>query len=314
MAITKEQREQRRHYLGSSDMPTIMNVSPYKNTAVDVYWSKVAEKLEDESTESMSVGTWLEKPLIEWAAGELGVEVTTKPRTLFKVATKGDGAGVLAANNDALILGKDAGIEAKFASGELARGYGEAFSDEVPDHVIVQTQHQMYCSGLDLVYVALATPSYYGLERRLYTVPRDDALIAKLVTFGVEWWEKYVKTKTPPGPDAVPPLYVLKALSREKGKLVEWGKEEAALVEIFESFKAEEKTAKVEKENAKAAVIFALGDAETGKLPDGRRVTYEAHDTDRFDSKGFRAADPATAAKWTKTTSSRTMYVKKAKK
>lgn len=314
MTITAEQREQRRHYLGSSDMPTIMGVSPYKNTPVDIYWSKVTEKVPDDETESMSVGTWLEKPLIEWAAGELGVEVTTNPDDLHKVATVGDGAGVFAVNNDALILGKDAGIEAKFASGELAQGYGESGTDEVADHTIVQTQHQMYCSDLQMVYVALATPSYYGLDRKLYVVPRDDHLIEKLVTFGMDWWNKYVRTKTPPGPDATPPLYVLKALNREKGKVIEWSDAELALVEKFEEWKAEEKEAKSQKDKKKAELLFALGDAEIGKLPDGRRVTYEAHDTSRFDTKGFRAADPETAAKWAKTTSSRTMYIKKPKK
>ena len=313
MSITPEQREQRRGYLGSSDMPTIMGVSPYKQTAVDVYWSKVAEKLPDEETTAMSVGTWLEQPLIEWAAGELGVEVTTDPNDLHKVATVGDGAGVFASNNDSLILGKDAGIEAKFASGELAKGYGEAGTDEVPDHTIIQVQHQMYCSELELVYVALATPSYYGLERRLYTVPRDDAVIEMIVQFGVNWWDTFVKTKTPPGPDATPPLYVLKALHREKGKVIKFGEEEQALVDLFNDFKVEEKTTKVHKENVKSRILFALGDAEIGMLPDGRRVTYEAHDTNRFDAKGFRAADPKLAAKWMKKTSSRTMYVKKGK-
>ena len=220
---------------------------------------------------------------------------------------------MLASNNDALILDNDAGIEAKFASGELAKGYGGAGTDEVPDHVIVQTQHQMYCSDLDVVYVALATPSYYGLDRRIYTVPRDDSLIADLVKFGVEWWDKYVKTETPPGPSATPPLYVLKALQREKGKVIELGEAGADMVEVFEQYKAEEKEAKSLKDKKKAELIFALGDAEIGKLPDGRRVTYEAHDTNRFDAKGFRAADPEAAAKWMNTTSSRTMYVKKGK-
>lgn len=311
MSITPEQREQRRGYLGSSDMAPIMDLSPYKQTGVDIYWSKVAEKLPDEETDCQSVGTWLEGPLVEWAAEELGVEVTTDPDDLRKVATVGDGAGVFAANNDALILGKDAGIEAKFASGDLAKGYGEAGTDEIPDHVIVQTQHQMYCSDLQVVYVALATPSYYGLDRRMYTVPREDALIEQLVTFGMDWWNKYVVTKTPPGPNATPPLYVLKALHREKGKVVDLGEIGADLVEFFEQYKAEEKECKSRKDKKKAEIIFALGDAEIGKLPDGRRVTYEAHDTNRFDMKGFRAADPTLAAKWTKTTSSRTMYIKK---
>jgi putative phage-type endonuclease len=313
MAITAEQREQRRHYLGSSDMPVIMNVSPYKQTPQDVYWSKVADKLPDEPTESMNIGNWLEGPLVKWAAETLELEVDTEPENLFQVAGEGDGAGIFAANNDALVLERDAGIEAKFVNGELAKAFGEPYSDEVPDHVIVQVQHQMYCSGLQMVYVATAMPSFFGVERRIYTVPRDQQLIDTLVTFGMEWWVEHIEKKIPPDESAAPPMYVLKAMDRVAGSTCELTGREQLLVDQLEQVKAEKKETDKEIERLKAGLIFALGDNENGKLPDGRIVTYKEVITNRFDAKAFRKVNPTTASKFTNTSSSRRLTIKKVK-
>ncbi|MCJ7777783.1 MAG: YqaJ viral recombinase family protein, partial [Sedimentisphaerales bacterium] len=169
MPITEAQRQTRRKYLGSSDTPIIMNLSPFKKTERDIYWSKVVDLPEDDAPDYMQVGNWLEGPIIEWAAGELGVQVNRVPEQLSFVSKD----GLFAANHDALIVGKDEGIEGKYANGEMAKSYGDPFTDQVPDHVIIQTQHQMYVSELSKVYVALAVPSYYAVDRRLYIVKRD---------------------------------------------------------------------------------------------------------------------------------------------
>jgi predicted phage-related endonuclease len=100
MPITEAQRQIRRKYLGSSDTPVIMNLSPFKKTENDIYWSKVAELPEDDAPDYMQVGNWLEGPIIEWAADELGVEITREPKDLFHVEPM---VGILAANHDSMI-------------------------------------------------------------------------------------------------------------------------------------------------------------------------------------------------------------------
>jgi len=305
--ITEAQRQNRSKYLGSSDTPVIMNLSPFKKTADDIYWSKVAELPDDDTPDYMSVGNWLEGPILEWAAGELGVKITTMPKYLFHVK---DG-GVFAANHDSLIIGKNESIEGKYANGEMAQTYGEPFTDQVPDYIIVQVQHQMYVSDLTKVYVALATPSYYGIDRRLYVVPRDEQIIETIVDYGQKWWEKHVLTKTPPNGDGIPPIYVLKAIERRSGaqirlpdEAVNWANRRIELKEQIKTL-----TAEVEAEDAK--LIHALGDAEIGLLSDKRKVTYQQYVSNQFDTKRFKLEHPELAPDYTSKSSYRTLYIKK---
>lgn len=308
--ITAEQRQQRRRFLGSSDSPVIMGLSPYKSTPTDIFWSKLAD-VPDEATESMAVGNWLEGPMIQWAAAELGVEVTTKPKDLFHVAEHGEGADLFAANHDALILGKPEGIEAKFANGEMAQAYGEPGSDQVAYHVLVQCQHQCYVSELDRVHVALAVPGYWGVERRLYCVPRDDELIRMIVDFGRQWWFDHIEKQTPPDGQTTPPLYVLKALERKAGvqirlpdEAVNWANQRTALKENM-------KVLESQVEEIDARLIHALGEAEIGLLGDGRKVTYQQYESNRLDSKRLRQERPEVAQEYMSKSLYRTLYVKK---
>lgn len=308
--ITAEQRKQRRKFLGSSDLPVIMNLSPYKRTPADIFWSKVAD-VPDEATESMGTGNWLERPMVQWAAAELGVQVTIDPDDLFRVAEHGEGADLFMANHDALVIGKPEGIEAKFANGEMAQAYGEPGSDQVAYHVTVQCQAQCYVSDLERVYVPLAVPSYYGVERRLYCVPRDDELIRLIVDFGRRWWFEHIEQKTPPDGQTFPPLYVLKALERKAGaqirlpdEAVQWSDERISLKEQIKALEAGV-------ENIDAKLIHALGNAEIGLLADGRKVTYNQYESRRMDSKRLALERPEVAAEYMSTSHYRTLYIKK---
>lgn len=308
--ITAEQRQQRRHYLGSSDSPIIMGLSPFKVRPLDVYWSKVAE-VPDESTDYMETGNWLEGPLIQWAAGGLGVKVTTDPDDLFAVAQEGEGADLFAANHDSLIIGQPASIESKFANGEMAQAYGEPGTDHVAYHVLVQCQHQCYVSNLECVHVALAVPSYYGVERRLYCVRRDDELIRMIVDFGHRWWCEHVEKQVPPDGQTTPPLYVLKTLERKAGAQIRLPDEAVTWADQRITLKENIKALTAEVEDIDARLIHALGDAEIGLLPDGRKVTYQQYDSSRIDGKRLREERPDVAAEYMSKSSYRTLYVKK---
>lgn len=310
MPITQTQRQVRRKYLGSSDTPVIMNLPdlPYKKTASDVYWSKVAELPDDDSSKPKTTGNRLEKDLIAWTGEELGVEIITDPEQLFHVS----GDGLLAANHDALIVDRDEGIEAKYRNGENAKSFGEPYTDQVADDVIIQVQHQMYCSELSKVYVPVAVPSYWGIDYRLYIVQRDEDLIKTIVKFGHEWWEKHVKTKTPPNGDGVPPMYVLKALERRAGAQIRLPEEAVKWADRRTELKEQIKSLVKEVEAEDARLIHALGDAEVGLLPNSKRkVTYHQYESSRFDGKRFRLEHPEIAPDYMSKSFYRTLYIKK---
>jgi len=175
MPITEHQRQARRSKLGSSDAPAIVGVSPWL-TAQQVYWSKKVDQ-PDTGTASMATGNRMEKPLVEFAEDELGVKAI---RNQYRVS-KGSDGGVLAANIDALIAGCPyEAIECKYVGQDSAGDWGQVGTDEVPEHVIVQVQHQMHCANLERVWVAAAVAGY-SLDWRLYCVERHDVLIKAIV-------------------------------------------------------------------------------------------------------------------------------------
>ena len=69
MALTEVQRAARRHHLGSSDAAAILGLDPWRN-AGDVYWSKVLDTADEEST-AMRAGNLLEGAICQFAAQEL---------------------------------------------------------------------------------------------------------------------------------------------------------------------------------------------------------------------------------------------------
>jgi len=297
--------------LGSSDMPVLMGVSPYSKTPADVYWSKVGGLPDEKPEQYKQTGNWLEDSMLDWAAEELGVSII---RNQFRVARGGPAAQIFAANCDALIRDKEEGLEAKFANGEMALRYGEPGTGEVPDDIVVQVQHQMYCAGLQRVWVPVAVPSYWGIDRRLYRVERDEDLIKMISEFGRDWWNEHVVNEVPPEGAETPPMQVLKALDRRLGKSVDLGADVAALIDRHKQLQAAGKACEREIDEIKAQIIHALGDAEIGFLPDGQKITYYQYERAKFDQKRLERERPEIATQYAGKSFYRTLYVKAAKR
>jgi len=306
--ITPEQRQRRQKHLGSSDMPVIMGLYPYSTTPNDVYWSKVSPLPADDGEDYLTIGNYMEKVLIRFAADELGQEVLhEKEEDLYHVGAN----PLFAANLDGLLADRSAAVECKYCNAEYAQGYGDEGSDQVPDHVLIQCQHQMYCAGLDRVYVAVAMAGY-SLSLRLFHVDRDPEIIQMIVDFGSEWWKEHVEAQVPP--EEVTPMYVLKAKQRVPFRAVDLDASLIALVDQFYALKAQGKDVETQAEHLKARIIDALGDAEIGHLPDGRMLTYQQYSRSGFDKKRFEREHPQLATQYATRSFYRTLYVKTAKK
>ncbi len=302
--ITPEQRQRRQKHLGSSDLPIIMGLYPYATTPNDVYWSKVAPLPEDDGPDYLTVGNYMEKVLIQFAADELRQGVI---QDTYHVADN----PLFAANLDGLLADRSAAVECKYCNAEFAQGYGDEGSDQVPDHVLIQCQHQMYCAGLNRVYVAVAMAGY-SLSLRLFHVDRDPEIIQMIVDFGSKWWEDHVVAQVPP--DEVTPMYVLNARKRVPLGAVDLEADLIELIDQFEALKAQGKDTESQAEQLKARIIDALGDAEIGHLPDGRMLTYQQYSRGGFDKKRFEREHPQLATQYATRSFYRTLYVKTAKK
>jgi putative phage-type endonuclease len=290
--ISPEQREARRRYIGSSDVPAILGMSPWA-TAADVWLAKTND-LPDKPNASMRMGTLLERPLLDYAAEDLGVPLA---RDLMLVET-GE-KPLFAANLDAAVLAPAGDpvelVEAKTSGiigGNVDEAWGEDGTDEVPDHVLLQVQEQMHVARVEVTHV-------YALLARVgvrhYIVPRDEAIIDAIRQRGREFWDRYVVTRTPP-PDSVPSLDLVRRVRREPNKITAM---DLHVVERWLAAKAAAKTADDEREQAEALLHVFMGDAEAGDCALGR-VSFKPQTAKRLDLDALRRELPDVAQRFTR--------------
>ena len=269
MPITVKQREQRRRHIGSSDAPVICGMSPYKTTMADIFYQKMGSDADIEVTEAMKAGNRLEPAIIDYVCEVLGVE--SHRSNLSRISGDFRDKGICSANFDSWIRGRPReAIEAKYVGPAFADDWGEPGTDQVPEHVIVQTQHQMYVADLDRVYVGAAI-ARYRLEWAYYVVERHDGIINAMVDQETAFWRNHVLPKIPPE-DSLPSVEILKALDRTPDKIVDI---DSAIVTRWDTLRELRLGAERAEKAAMVILLNELGDAEAGDYgnPD-RYFTY----------------------------------------
>jgi putative phage-type endonuclease len=263
--ITAEQREARRSHIGSSDAPAIVGVDPWK-TIGDVYWNKISD-LPDTQNEAMKLGNRMEPVILDFAQERYGI----LRRDVEVVSAYHE---ELAANLDARIVGTDEGIEAKYVGPRSVDKWGEPETDEIPEHVTIQCQHQMYVAGLSQVHVAAGMcDPHRGLHFEMFHVARDEDLIEDLVTAELRFWQSHVIPRLPPS-SAPPSFEILKRIRREPETVVNLAESAVQAWLAREDAAAVKKMAETEYDQATKSVLELLGDCEAGRLPDGRLIVY----------------------------------------
>lgn len=275
MSLTVKQLEARKKYLGASDSPAILGLSPFA-TPGDVYWSKVADVPQKEA-EHLDTGNWLEGPLVEWAAEKLGVKVDYRNRTRVK--------DFMACNVDMKVPGQAQSIEAKVVGPDHADKWGEEGTDQVPDYVQVQAQHQCHVADLELVWVP-ALICRFRPVRVLYRVERHEGLIQTIVEKEREFWEQHVVPRVPPPDMLSPPIEVLRHLRREPGKVVEIA-DTTAIYYLSAMEKAKEVTK--DADETKRWLLEKLGDAEGAECSLGTFTYLSQKSTPKVDHDRMKA-------------------------
>jgi putative phage-type endonuclease len=250
-------RLRRKRYLGASDVPAVLGVSPWK-TASDVYYSKAVE-FEDREKASKAIqsGILLEDAVIDYAAGELGVKVK---RNQFRVHPKLKWAS---ATLDATIPSRpDEAIEAKTTS--MTDQWGDEGTDQIPIYYVAQVQWQMFVTGISKIWVPCLMPDH-ALRFKLYVVDRDEALISSIVSRCTEFWESNVLLGVPPK-DTVPAPRTIQRMKRVPDKVTTV---EDHLVEQWKAARSVLKIAKDEEKTSRMKMLEQLGDAEVGKFNGG---------------------------------------------
>lgn len=300
--ITDLQREERRKFIGSADAAAIAGLDPWRS-AWDVYNEKVYGTV-DRTTEAMATGNRLERAVLDWFASE-------ETRPLLRDHLRIGRDGLRAANHDALIEDSREGVEAK-TSRILTWMYptveepewGEDGSEDVPDHVYVQCQHQMYVSDLAVVHVPVLIGGRGWMKFR---VRRDEKTIKTLGEKCEAFWCNHVQRKDPPS-RTIPSLEIARRIRREPGKKIEIPSVDPVLA--WENAKLALKLAEQAKENAEAVLLSLLGDAEAAETPMGLLKYLPENAGKRINLERLKAERPDVFDQYAEPTTRRCLRLK----
>lgn len=259
MPITEQQRIERRQFIGSSDMAAVMGLDPYKS-AMDVWLDKRGLLEDVEPTEAMRDGTCLEAGVIEYAKLILGPLTANVPMRVSGLP--------LSSNIDAIVDASGDPVEAKthgLRGGQMLP-WGDTGTGEVPDHVIIQCHVHMMASGRDICHVP-ALLGGRGLQ--MFHVERDGRIVDAIAEWSVRFW-RHVETGEAPT-DATASPAVVKAIRRVPDKIATI---DPSVVQRWLDAKARASEARAEQEDAMAAVLAAMGDAEAAHAGALGAVTY----------------------------------------
>ena len=264
--ITPEQREQRRKYIGSSDLSALFGENPFMNKYM--LWLSKVYSLEDYvPSESAQIGIDLEPLIVKYTAERYKVEYTIDPDRLWYQSEEHPR---FACNLDGLVTSDKYRtlIEAKFTSED--REWGSVDREEIPASFMIQVQTQLMIMGFDYALVGVYIAKW-GIERRVYTIRRNEKMIDRIIAMGELFWEEHVLTRKEPKDDPLPLPREFSRIPKVSGKIIDISSDSWT---AFTEAKDNERIAKKATEVAKSKVRAELGDAVAGRVPGEENTFY----------------------------------------
>jgi putative phage-type endonuclease len=179
----------RRAGIGGSDAAAVLGLSPW-SSPLDVYLAKIGEAVDPADTPAMAWGRRLERVILDAYVEQAGVSVDA-PVGVYRLLRSSTRPWQIYSPD---AMADDRLVEIKTA--RTSEGWGEPGTGDVPDVYAIQVQHGMAVTGLPRCDVAVLIG---GSDFRVYTVERDDALIADLIAAEASFWRR-VEARDPPPP------------------------------------------------------------------------------------------------------------------
>jgi putative phage-type endonuclease len=208
MSNEKEQwLTRRKGGIGGTDISAILGRNPWRQP-IDVYLAKLG-LAEQPETQAMRLGNRLEPVIAEEYAEMTGSKLVRGEeiaRLFPGVAEVWKGHTIIEHTEhrfligvpDAIVPDAERGLEIKNA-GFRGREWGDPGTDEIPIHYWLQCAWYMALTGLNQWDLAVL---FSGNRLEIYTVRRDPEIEPVLLEVGVDFWQRYILTKTPPPVDA----------------------------------------------------------------------------------------------------------------
>ena len=290
----------RKQGIGGSDAGAVCGLNPYR-TAIQVYYDKTSDSIEDVDNEAMRQGRELEEYVARRFSEASGKKVR-RANTMFYDEKN----PFMLADVDRMIVGENAGLECKTASPYSEEKWRD---DKIPLSYQLQCYHYMSVCNADSWYIAVLI---YGRDFKYYRLERDDEVIENLIRIEKEFWNEYVLKQVIPDPDGSKTADAAIAERFKESKSItipltgfderlERRQELLSLLEKIET----------EKRQIDQELKLYLGDAEIAEN-EHYRVSWKNFSRSSIDEKRLKAEQPEIYEKYRRKTISRRFTVKAA--
>ncbi len=290
----------RKQGIGGSDAGAVCGLNPYR-TAIQVYYDKTSDSIEDVDNEAMRQGRELE----EYVARRF-CEASGKKVRRANVMYYDEKNSFMLADIDRMVVGENAGLECKTASPYSEEKWRD---DKIPLSYQLQCYHYMSVCNADAWYIAVLI---YGRDFKYYRIERDDEVIENLIRIEKEFWNEYVLKQVIPDPDGSKTADVAIAERFKESKSItipltgfderlERRQELLSLLEKIET----------EKRQIDQELKLYLGDAEIAEN-EHYRISWKNFSRSSIDEKRLKAEQPEIYEKYRRETTSRRFTVKAA--
>jgi len=277
---------ERRKGIGSSDAAAILGLSKWK-CAYEVWLDKTGQRHEPDKPTPQMVWGLRHEPSLSAAYEEEEDCLLVKPELLANPKHPW-----MLANIDRLRQTDDDREKIVELKTSFSReGWGDEGTDEVPELYLVQVTHQMEThknARPDKCVPEADIAVLIGLsDFRIYTVPYNETLAAKITAMEGDFW-RMVETKIEPPPDwehEDTPKLLQVIRTPGKGRSIELGDAEcdiamqaASITERISAHTATAESLKGERDVLYAKLALKMGNCDTGTLPNGynvKRINYK---------------------------------------
>ena len=270
----------RKQGIGGSDAGAVCGLNPYR-TAIQVYYDKTSDSIEDVDNEAMRQGRELE----EYVARRF-CEASGKKVRRANVMYYDEKNSFMLADIDRMVVGENAGLECKTASPYSEEKWRD---DKIPLSYQLQCYHYMSVCNADAWYIAVLI---YGRDFKYYRIERDDEVIENLIRIEKEFWNEYVLKQVIPDPDGSKTADVAIAERFKESKSItipltgfderlERRQELLSLLEKIET----------EKRQIDQELKLYLGDAEIAEN-EHYRISWKNFSRSSIDEKRLKAEQP----------------------
>lgn len=272
----EEWKALRSKYIGGSDAASVVGLNPFSSPYA--LWAEKTGRVPGfEGNLATEVGTYLEDFVAKLFERETGKKV----RRVNQSFLNSDYPWAIA-NIDREIVGEDAGLEIKTTSELNLRKFKDG---EYPANYYCQAVHYMAITGKKRWYLAVLIGNR---DFRIFTIERDEAEIAALMTAEKYFWD-LVKTDTPPEPDGTASTTdTIKTIYPNSDDMVVDLYGHSSDLDRYIALNQQIKELEQQRDEAANKVKAFMGEAGKGEC-DKYRVSWTSSSRRTFDAKRFAA-------------------------